>query len=335
MEVLPLWGHLYDEPFFDSSGIPTYLVSKMASEKVKVVLSADGGDELFSGYAAYDGMLKRMTSRDRLPAVLRKAMQIALPRLPLRQMDEMLDASPLPRALRQRLRSRSTWRARQVCDALCSPTDGVAYERNFTIWDPADIVALVGSYARVRDTADIYPGQMAEQMCLWDLHHYLPGDILAKVDRASMAVSIESREPLLDHRLVEFAFRLPLSLRRGTLGSKHLLRSVLYRHVPRSMVDRPKMGFGIPLAEWLRGEMQCLIDDYLNPTAVRQSGMLDPATVASVVHAFVRGDDHALNRVWTLLAFQMWNEHSSRMQQSCPDFRFADAAAIRGATEDA
>ena len=145
-------------------------------------------------------------------------------------------------------------------------------------------------------------------MCLWDLHHYLPDDILVKVDRATMAVSIEGREPLLDHRIAEFAFRLPLHLRRGSLGPKHILRKILYKYVPRDIVDRPKMGFGIPLLDWLRGDMNHLIGDYLDPVSIKAQGLLDPELVARTVKTFQRGDDHALGRVWPLLAFQMWRE---------------------------
>ncbi|MGV3653785.1 MAG: asparagine synthase (glutamine-hydrolyzing), partial [Noviherbaspirillum sp.] len=305
--ILPLWGRLYDEPFFDSSGIPTYLVSKVASEQVKVVLSADGGDELFSGYEAYEGMLRRVARRERMPAPLLRTLQALLPRMPLDAMDDALNAAPLPPAARLWLRRRAPWRARQAREQLCAATPGAGYENQFSIWDPAEIAALTGSYARVRETADAWPGSFAEQMCLWDLHHYLPGDILAKVDRATMAASIEGREPLLDHRIVEFALRLPLSLRRGQLGSKHLLRRVLYRHVPRELVDRPKMGFAIPLLAWLRGDLQGMVREYLDPALIRDQGLLDPGLVARTLRAFTNGDDYSADKVWTLLAFQMWH----------------------------
>ena len=126
--------------------------------------------------------------------------------------------------------------------------------------------------------------------------------------RATMAASIEGREPLIDHRIVEFAFRLPLSLRRGPLGAKHILRKILYRHVPQKIVDRPKMGFGIPLLKWLRGDLAHLLDDHLNSADIRAQGVLDPLVVERTVRAFKRGDDYAVNRVWTLLAFQMWRQ---------------------------
>jgi asparagine synthase (glutamine-hydrolysing) len=283
-QILPQWGSLYDEPFADDSGIPTYLVSKMASEQVKVVLSADGGDELFSGYTLYGGCLDRWEKLQRIPRALRRAI------------------SHLPSPT-------SGSRAAYYRNLLGCTTPGEMYEQAFSVWSKQDARQLAGAGTPPdRALADIYPGNFAEQMCLWDLHNYMPGDILAKVDRATMAVSIEGREPLIDHRIVEFAFRLPLYLRRGSLGSKHLLRKILYKHVPREMVERPKMGFGIPLGEWLRGDLGHLIDDYLHPTEVRNQGLLDDKLVARTVQQFRNGDDRAVNRIWSLLAFQMWRE---------------------------
>jgi asparagine synthase (glutamine-hydrolysing) len=306
--ILPHWGDLYDEPFQDSSGIPTYLVSKVASEQVKVVLSADGGDELFSGYNVYERALIHVARRASIPAVLRHAVVAAGNILPLDHIDEAIALSPLPRSVIKFLRAKLTWRACRIYEYLSAPTSGAMYEQAFTFWDPRTIRGLTGAYERVRETSDVYPGSFAEQMCLWDLHNYLPGDILAKVDRATMAVSIEGREPLIDHRIAEFAFRLPLSLRRGPLGPKHILRKILYRHVPRNILDRPKMGFGIPLLEWLRGDLAHLLGEHLNRADILAQGVLDPAIVERTVRAFKRGDDYAVNRVWTLLAFQMWRQ---------------------------
>jgi asparagine synthase (glutamine-hydrolysing) len=307
-EIVPQWGDLYDEPFQDSSGIPTYLVSRVAAEQVKVVLSADGGDELFSGYNSYEGMLRHVARRSAIPALVRKAVTVVGNTLPLARIDESVTLSPLPRNLAQSFRRKLTWRTRRIHDYLSTTTNGALYERALSFWGPRSIEALTGNYAHVRETTDDYPGSFAEQLCLWDLVNYLPGDILAKVDRATMAVSIEGRDPLIDHRIVEFAFRLPLSLRRGPLGAKHILKKILHRYVPREIVERPKMGFGVPLLEWLRGDLSHLIDDYLNGTIIREQGVLNPDAVERTVRLFRRGDDFAVNRVWTLLAFQMWRE---------------------------
>jgi asparagine synthase (glutamine-hydrolysing) len=156
--------------------------------------------------------------------------------------------------------------------------------------------------------ADAYQGNANQQMCLWDFHHYLPGDVLTKVDRTTMAVSLEGREPMLDHRLVEFAFRLPSHLRRGALGPKHLLKKILYRHVPRELVDRPKQGFAIPLERWLRQDMRDLVHDYLSDERVHSAGMFDPGVVRRLVRDFYDGNGRSAEQVWFLLAFELWRE---------------------------
>ena len=306
--ILPMWGQLYDEPFFDSSGVPTYLVSRMAGEQVTVVLSADGGDEAFGGYGIYDYMLAKWDQRQRWPAFWLRLQQAVLPRLPIDGVDRLVTALPLPAGLRRRLRGALIEPAIQLRDVLCAPSLGEAYDAKFSVWPKAKVARLLGRYTRVRDTADVYPGTPADQLGLWDLHHYLPGDVLAKVDRATMAVSIEGREPLLDHRIIEFAFRLPLALRRGPLGNKHMLRKILYKYVPRELIERPKKGFAVPLLEWLRGDLAGLLALHLDPAAVRAQGILDADQVDATVRAFRAGDDRLVHQVWTLLAFQMWRE---------------------------
>jgi asparagine synthase (glutamine-hydrolysing) len=306
--ILPNWAKLYDEPFADSSGIPTYLVSRMAGEQVKVVLSADGGDELFSGYNSYDSTMYGWERRNRFPALVRGIAGGVLTRLPLETIDTILDFSPLSLQMRKAVKDKTTWKAKRIMDWVCTDKPGVYYERSMAYWQPGEISSLLGSYSPPRERSDSYPGELAEQLCLWDLHNYLPGDILAKVDRATMAASIEGREPLIDHRVVEFAFRLPLSMRRGSLGGKHLLKKVLYKHVPRELVDRPKQGFGIPLASWLQGDMSYMLDEYLNRERIRSEGLLDDVAVHRIVRGFKRGHDKLANKVWSLLAFQMWHE---------------------------
>jgi len=307
--ILPGWAKLYDEPFFDSSGIPTYLVSKIAAGQVKVVLSADGGDELFSGYNVYTGVMKHWAKRARFPKPLRDAICSGLSATPLESLGNLLDATPMPVALRRQLKFNVVWKAQRINDYLSAGTVGTLYERALSLWRTDELKGLLGGYEPFRELADAYPGAPEETLCLWDLHNYRPGDILTKVDRATMAVSIEGREPLLDHRVAEFAFRLPLHLRQGSLGPKHLLKKVLYRHVPRELVDRPKQGFAIPLLEWLHGDLGYLVDEYLNLDQIRAENILDADAVHKTVRAFKQGDDGQINKVWTLLAFQMWHEH--------------------------
>jgi asparagine synthase (glutamine-hydrolysing) len=306
--ILLRWAELYDEPFADSSGIPTYLVSKLAGEQVKVVLSADGGDELFGGYNIYGNMIDNMQRREAIPRPLRRMVGGSMNLLPLDSLDEKLaESSYLPDGWRGR--RRPTFRLRRMRDWLGSRSNGQMYQTALgNSWWADEAGNLVRTTQQPREAVDSYAGGFADQMCLWDLHNYLPGDVLAKVDRATMATSIEGREPLIDHRLVEFAFRLPLHMRRGALGPKHLLRKVLYKHVPADIVNRPKMGFAVPIDTWLRGDLSHLVDEYLDPASIKRQNILNSDLVAKSVRAFKARDEHATNRVWSLVAFQMWRE---------------------------
>jgi asparagine synthase (glutamine-hydrolysing) len=223
-------------------------------------------------------------------------------------LDALIDVLPLSRQRYGWLKNRTAWKAQIIRDWANASTPGLFYENMHSCFQPREIAELLGPQPRLRELSDRYPGQLAEQLCLWDLHYYLPGEILAKVDRATMAVSIEGREPLLDHRVAEFAFRLPLAMRRGALGPKHILKKLLYNYVPREMVDRPKQGFSIPLLDWLKGDLHTLVDQYLDRDRIRQDGILDDAVVARIVRNFNRGQDTLVNKVWSLLAFQIWQE---------------------------
>ena len=307
MRILPRWGDLYDEPFGDDSGIPTLLVSQVASESVKVVLSADGGDELFSGYNGYTGMFARRRRLAAIPEWLRIATEAALHSLPIDPIDSLLATQHWPWGMNHCLRHRTTVPLAKIRDRLQPRTMGEMFDQALAIWSDDELRRLLGRDRHAaRSNCDVYPGEDGEKLCLWDLHHYLPGDILTKVDRATMAVSIEGREPLLDHRLVEFAFALPFRFRRGAIGSKHLLRKVLYKYVPREYVDRPKQGFGIPLHQWLR-DLRQLVDQYIEPSAIAAQGIFDVGVIRRLLARFRSGDDQAGDKLWLLLAFQMWH----------------------------
>ena len=298
------WGKLFDEPFGDSSGIPTLLVSRLAREQVKVVLSADGGDELFMGYSVYDDVLPRLRRFSQMSPRLKQTLAGALARTHVDQLDRRLAKLGTPVSVRGRI-TRSIRRSRAI---LPNTSVGRVYDAAVSYWLPEEVAELLGAYQNPRELADGFDGNEHEQMGLWDLHHYLPGDVLTKVDRTTMAVSLEGREPLLDHRLVEFAFRLPTHLRNGALGRKHLLKKILYRHVPRALVDRPKQGFAIPLERWLRDDLRELTHDYLASARIRKAGVLDDSVVQHVVDGFYRGDRKLTTQLWFLLAFEMWRE---------------------------
>jgi asparagine synthase (glutamine-hydrolysing) len=305
--VLPRWGDLYDEPFGDESGIPTLMVSTVASERVKVVLSADGGDELFSGYSSYTAALQQWDRIHELPLRLRSAIAAAIGLARMSNADDWLAACPWPDAIRNRLRRHITARLAKIGERVAAGGAGEYFDIALWHFRPDELQSLVGEGAATRTTADVYPGVAGEKLCLWDLHNYLPGDILTKVDRATMAVSIEGREPLIDHRLAEFAFSIPFEMRRGPLGPKHLLKKVLYRHVPRNLVDRPKRGFAVPVKQWLATDLQGLVREHLNQSAVVDQGIFDPSLVSRYLDRLWVGDESVQQRVWLLLAFQMWH----------------------------
>jgi asparagine synthase (glutamine-hydrolysing) len=308
-EVLTEWGELFDEPFGDTSGVPTYLVARMAREHVKVALSADGGDELFCGYAHYGVVLERHASLARFPQAARRAMSAPLRALDANSLRALAERLPLPAHARHRARRALLERLAKLAVMLPRLDGPTMYDLAMSFWTPWEVTALLGRETAPRERVE-GPGGVADQMVHCDLRHYLPDDILAKVDRTTMAAGLEGRDPMLDHRLVEFALRLPLALRRGPLGAKHLLRKVLYRHVPRELIERPKQGFGIPLSSWLRGELAPLLDEYLAADRIRAGGLFDPAEVRRTVANFREGgaanDRLDVQKVWLLLAFEMW-----------------------------
>jgi asparagine synthase (glutamine-hydrolysing) len=305
-EILAQWPNLYDEPFGDHSGIPTYLVSRLAREHVTVALSADGGDELFCGYRGYRDMAARLEAVERLPPALRAlgAGAVAV----IGNFAQIDLARGRGESLHRRLGSGFVIDRVHKAHDFLDAGPGIDALRPFrSFWLPGEIRALLGdAYRDPRLGTGDAAGLPMEQIARWDFDEFLPDDVLAKVDRAAMAVSLESREPLLDHRIVEFAFRLPLALRHGPLGNKHILRSILYRHVPRELVERPKQGFAVPIARWM--------DRFLATGAVRDSIEavkrrlgLDGAVLNGALNVYA-GSALGKNRLWLLYALGRWAE---------------------------
>jgi asparagine synthase (glutamine-hydrolysing) len=257
---------MFDEPFADSSAIPTYLVSAAARDHVTVALSGDGGDELFFGYPRYMHHANHGWILD-LPRPLRRAAGIAAGRLPIRRM-------------------------RRVADVLKS--DEIDRYGRFVSWFGVDeVTEVTGAQSPVAPAYAALLARLAavpqeQRPPLLDLVSYLPDDILAKVDRASMAVGLEVRSPLLDHRVVEFALGLPLSMKRQGSVTKWLLRKLLYKRIPRALLDRPKMGFGVPLSDWFRGPLRQPMDDYCASDDLADLG-LDPRPLRMMWKKFKEG----------------------------------------------
>jgi asparagine synthase (glutamine-hydrolysing) len=314
LAVVPELPALYDEPMADSSQLPTHVVSQLARRHVTVCLSGDGGDELFGGYTRYlyrQGAVGRL---HRLPGGVRRGLAAALGALSVDQWDRAFERAGgvLPAELRQ---SHPGWKVHKLAESLGREGHDAAYRSLLSLWsDPAALV--IGG----RDGADPIaapPRQLAalppeDRMLLVDVLTYLPDDILAKVDRAAMGTSLETRLPLLDPEVFALSWRVPPDARIRNGETKWLLRQVLDRYVPRALLDRPKKGFVVPLGSWLRGPLREWGDALLDPRRLDDEGLLRSGPVAAAwrSHQAGRGGDPRL--LWSVLVFQQWLESQSR-----------------------
>ncbi|MBV6271594.1 asparagine synthase (glutamine-hydrolyzing) [Alcaligenaceae bacterium CGII-47] len=285
LAVVPQLPRIYCEPFADSSQIPTVLVSRLARQHVTVALSGDGGDELFGGYALYQ-LMPRVWNRLRLlPMPLRRILAGVLAMLPISQRLEKLQGIMAARS-REELYGlvRSHW---------LKPESLVLYAQ-----EPSSLLRDAQAW---RFIDDYESWLMAVDTC-----DYMVDDILVKVDRAAMASSLETRVPILDHRIVEFASSLPLAMKiRGGVG-KWILREVLYRHVPKALIDRPKRGFAVPLASWLRGPLREWAEALLNEQRLRTEGYFDVSMVRRTWTEHLSGRRNRATKLWAILMFQAW-----------------------------
>jgi asparagine synthase (glutamine-hydrolysing) len=307
MAVIPRLPQIYDEPFSDSSQIPTFLVSQLARKHVTVSLSGDGGDELFAGYTRYlmGDRLWRLISA--LPRSSRGALATGLTSLSPGSWDRV--ARPLLALLPKRLRYANVGDKLYKLAGMLRANLDETYRNLVSHWtSPASIVLGAREPPTRLTVPDGQPtfDSFVERGAWLDLVSYLPDDILVKVDRAAMAVSLESRIPLLDHRVVEFAWRLPLNLKVRDGGAKWLLREILYRHVPKALLDRPKMGFGIPLDSWLRGPLRDWAETLLDESRLKREGYFDPGPIRQKWTEHLSGKRNWHYWLWDVLMFQAW-----------------------------
>ncbi|EGR0264301.1 asparagine synthase (glutamine-hydrolyzing) [Vibrio cholerae] len=287
LDLVPRLPDIYCEPFADSSQLPTFLVSRMAKQHVTVALSGDGGDELFGGYNPYQFAPRVWGTLQRLP-------------LPLRQIAcRLLSGLPLPDKLEKLLRVLPAKDKEQFYQVLMSH------------WDyPEQLVIGGKEYPTLINSTELWPktDSFEHWMMAMDAGQYMIDDILVKVDRAAMANSLETRVPLLDHRVVEFAWQLPLHMKIRDGVGKWVLREVLYRHVPREMIERPKKGFSVPLGQWLRGPLRDWAEALLSEQRLVHEGYFVPRVVRRVWSEHLQGKrDHA-RKLWSILMFQAWLE---------------------------
>lgn len=301
--VIPKLASMYDEPFADSSQIPTFLVCEMSRKNVTVALSGDGGDELFAGYNRYTWGAKIEKLQHRVPAFLRHALSKGL-RLPSPDMWDRL-LSPLSGRFLPNMIGDKIHKAAPLL-GMDDPLD--MYRSLVTHLENVmpGILELEGSgWARTKEVTGL---NFVEQMQLLDSVTYMSDDILTKVDRASMANSLEVRVPLLDHRVIEFSWQVPQNLKIKNGQSKHILREVLYRHVPKEMIERPKTGFAIPLNEWLRGPLKDWAADLLNTPALYEDIGLDKKAIHTCWQEHLSGKRNWQYQIWAVLMLAGWHE---------------------------
>lgn len=299
-EVIPSLPEIYDEPFADPSQIPTYLLAKLTRRHVTVALSGDGGDEVFAGYERYrigDVLQARLSW---LPAVLRAPMAWCCARFPARAWNHLVEGTLGPRF--------SCGRLRKLGRSLENAGNPLLYRELMAYWNEIpELVQDAGS-----DDPEIWKGSgipagfhPVHQMMLTDTQTYLVDDILVKVDRASMASSLEVRNPLLDTRVFEFAWSLPLAYKYSRSGGKRILREVLSRYVPPALTERPKMGFGIPLDAWMRGPLRDWAEEMLSIQRLRSSGLhVEP--IRAGWEAFVKRGEALQYPLWNVIVLQQW-----------------------------
>ncbi len=310
MAVIPRLPTLYDEPFADVSQIPTFLVSQLARQHVTVSLSGDAGDELFCGYTRYQMTANLWRKFAVVPLPLRKLLAAGIAGMSPRSWNRVA-------GLMEGLLPRSAWvsnmgdKLHKGAEVLASQSSDALYLGLVSFWHHPD-AAVIGGHEPSTLLAGNAPAlnglDDVQRMMALDMLTYLPDDLMVKVDRAAMGVSLETRAPFLDHRVIEFAWRLPQSMKLRDGKSKWALRQVLYRHVPQALVDRPKMGFGVPIDAWLRGPLREWAEALLNEQRLKREGYFNPAPIRLKWQEHLSGRRNRQYSLWNVLMFQAWLE---------------------------
>ena len=308
MAVIPRLSSLYDEPFADSSQIPTFLVSQLARQQVTVSLSGDAGDELFCGYNRYQLTANTWGKLSRIPRPVRQLAANSITSISLGSWNRIATAiqgivptfSRFANVGDKLHKGAGVMVSRSAAELYLGLVSGWPDSANVVIGGAEPATLLTGNKPELEGLNAI------ERMMALDLLTYLPDDILCKVDRAAMGVSLESRVPFLDHRVVEFAWRLPLEYKLREGQTKWALRQVLYRHVPKALIERPKMGFGVPIDSWLRGPLRDWAEDLLDESRLRQEGYFNPAPIRQKWAEHLSGQRNWQHHLWDVLMFQAW-----------------------------
>lgn len=299
-EVVPILPDIYDEPFADSSQIPTYLVSREARRHVTVALSGDAGDELFGGYNRYFWGPRIWRRVEHMPYKLRQALVSGLAIVP----------SSVWNRLAGRAVSRAGDKVQKLTHALTDAGSADELYRNLvSVWRrPENLVRDTEPPSFLEDAMPEGTTDLAARMMVQDMRTYLPDDILCKVDRAAMGVSLETRVPFLDPQIIDLSTRLPMNMKIRNNQGKWALRQILYRHVPQELIDRPKAGFAIPIGEWLRGPLRDWAEELLSEQKLIDDGLLNPEPIRRLWAEHLSGKYDRTTGIWTILMFQAWRK---------------------------
>jgi len=290
MDIIKEMSKIYDEPFGDSSALPTTLVSKIAKEKVSVVLSGDGGDELFGGYSSYNLFQKRFDKINKIPKK--------------RFIKKLIDFIPDPIDSLNKINENKYTKYLKLKNVLEYEDISNMFKLSNSVFTKDEISKLIGNYKYCEDS-QILNISDKEKMMLSDFKGYLADDILVKVDRASMSVSLESREPLLDNKIIEFSTKIPKKYK----DDKYLLKKILEKYLPLELFERKKSGFGIPINDWLRSDLKYLLEEYLSEEKLSKHHLFNKNHVSRLLNSFLnkKNDDR---KIWTILMFQIWYEEN-------------------------
>lgn len=300
LEIVPELPYYYDEPFADSSAIPTTLVSRIAREKVTVALSADGGDEIFAGYKRYDHVMNYGKKLRSIPQFMRTGAAALMNKIP---------AASIPLLNKKNLfedrydKIKDLLKDASELNVLMSLTR-LMNEGDIKALFKKDVNTLPSSFDSLELKKENY-SSLAYIMAI-DYQTYLPDDILQKVDRATMSVGLEGREPFLDQRIIEWAAQLPMDLKYNNGTKKFILKEIVHQYLPKEMMDRPKMGFGIPIADWLHKDLKHFVDQYFDSEFIKKQNIFNNDEIQRVKRSFYEGKTGRAEKIWYLLMFQMW-----------------------------
>jgi asparagine synthase (glutamine-hydrolysing) len=309
LDVVPLLHEIYDEPFADSSQIPTFLVSKLAKEKVTVSLSGDGGDELFAGYNRYILANKIWPIINFIPLIIRKNIGKALRLISFQYWNNLFLYANKLLPKKYKLMNLGD-KIHKFSYLLDSYNISNLYDKIVSFWSIEDNIVKNHNFKKVENNFfDFECISDIEKMMALDTLTYLPDDILVKVDRAAMSVSLETRVPFLNHKLVEFASKIPLELKLKNNSSKWILKQVLFKYIPKKLIERPKMGFGVPIDSWLRGPLKNWTENLLSEKKLNEQGILNTNIIRKKWDEHLSGKRNWQYHLWGVLMFQAWYEN--------------------------